>query len=137
RSASQVGGLIRDVVEKLDLVDPIMEVGLDYQVGLGAARLTAAQKQKLSIARTLLKQPDLLILDQATAPLDSTSQSKIIENILKNRADTGLIWVLQDANLAERFDHVLVLEGGRVVQQGKADELNTPNSAFSELLAPT
>ena len=136
RSASQVGGLVREVIEKLGLVERIMEVGLDSQVGLNGTRLTGIQRQKLSIARTLLKHPDVFILDQATAPLDTTSEIKIIENLLKNRADAGLIYVLQDATLAERVDNTLVLEDGRVVQQGKASELNSPGSAYSELLTP-
>ncbi|MEM7251104.1 MAG: ATP-binding cassette domain-containing protein, partial [Pseudomonadota bacterium] len=136
RAASQVGALIREVVEKLGLVEPIMEIGLDYEIGVSGARLSGAQRQKLSIARTLLKRPDLLVLDHATASLDSTSEAKIMSNLLEKRSDVGLIWVLQDANLAQNFDNTLVLEGGRVVQQGRAEELNTPDTAFSELLQP-
>ena len=115
RGAVEIGNLIRDVVEKLDLRRTVMEVGLEYQVGITGARLNAAQRQKLAIARCMLKRPEVMILDQATAALDEMSRSTI-EGNLASAGDVGLIWVEGRASL--EFDHVIVLESGKVVYQG-------------------
>lgn len=115
RGAVEIGRLIREVVEKLDLRRTVMEVGLEYQVGIAGARLSAAQRQKLAIARCLLKRPEIMILDQATAALDGGSQNTI-EGNLASAGDVGLIWVEGRASL--EFDHTIVLESGKVVYQG-------------------
>lgn len=134
RSASVVGTLIRDVVEKQQLIDPIMEIGLDYQVGIGAARLSAAQRQKLAISRAILKRPDVLIVDDATASLDSASQERIKQNLLEAAGDGSLIWVVPHAKVAAGFDTVIVLEGGKVIEQGTFEELSLPGTTFHEML---
>ena len=115
RGAVEIGNLIRDVVEKLDLRRMVMEVGLEYQVGIAGARLNAAQRQKLSIARCLLKRPQVMIMDQATAALDDASRATIEENLVSSE-EAGLIWVEGRASL--KFDYQIVLESGKVVYQG-------------------
>ena len=111
-----------------------MEVGLDYQVGIGAARLSAAQRQKLAISRVLLKRPDVVVVDNATASLDGGAQDRIKQNLLNLGPETSLIWVVPHAKVAEGFDAILVLEGGKVVEQGHFDTLSQPGTKFSELL---
>jgi len=125
RSVGQIGALIRDVIEKLDLRHVVMEVGLDSPVGIGAARLTSMQRQKLAIARCILKRPDLIVVDSATASFDAVTEEKIRRNLFEEARDRGLIWVVQDANLAEKFDQVLRLEEGKVSYLGSPDGLNT------------
>ena len=115
RGAVEIGKLIREVVEKLDLRRTVMEVGLEYQVGIAGTRLSSAQRQKLAIARCMLKRPEIMIVDQATAALDGSSQSTI-EGNLASAGDVGLIWVEGRASL--EFDHTIVLESGKVVYQG-------------------
>lgn len=134
RSASEVGALIDDVVEKQGLRRAVMEVGLDYSIGIAGARLTAAQRQKLAIARGVLKRPDLLIIDRATAALDGATQDKIMKNLLKEFKGRGLIWVLHRASLGGEFDHTLVLDGGRVIEQGRFVDLDKPGSVVNELV---
>lgn len=133
RSAPQVGRLIREIVEKLNLRRVIMEVGLDYSVGIGGMRLSATLRQKLVLARAVLKRPDLLVIDEATSSLDGPSQDKIMANLLKELDGRGLIWVLHRASLAERFDYAMMLEGGRVVEQGRFQDLDKPGSIFNQL----
>ena len=115
RGAVEIGKLIRDVVEKLELRRTVMEVGLEYQVGIAGARLNAGQRQKLAIARCILKRPEVMILDQATAALDGSSQNTIEKNLV-SLEEAGLIWVEGRANLD--FDYQIVLESGKVVYQG-------------------
>ncbi|NKC16877.1 MAG: ATP-binding cassette domain-containing protein [Gammaproteobacteria bacterium] len=135
RSAQQIGALIREVVDKLALRDEIMEVGLDYHIGIGGSRLSSAQRLKLAIARCVIKRPDLLIVDEATAALDGATQLRIMNNLLAEMGERGLIWVLHRASLAEHFDLTMVLDEGRVVQLGPYGELVTSGTLLKQLVA--
>jgi putative ABC transport system ATP-binding protein len=135
RSAQQVGALIKEVVDKLGLREIIMQVGLDYGVGVSASRLSAAQRQKLAIARCVLKRPDVLIVDEATAALDGATQGRIMTNLLEEFSGRGLIWVLHRASLAEHFDHTLVLDEGRVTQSGPFETINRPGTQLADMVA--
>ncbi len=121
-----VGALIGEVVDALDLRPAVIGIGLEHQVGIGGSRLSAAQRQKVAIARAILKQPVLLVLDQATAALDPGSQAAIMAKIVAERA--GLVWVLNDAAEAAGFDRVLVMEHGRIVSSREPDAASSPES---------
>lgn len=125
RSTVIVGELISEVVEQLGLRRAIMELGLDYPVGVAGARLTPAQRQKIAIARCILKQPRLLIIDQATAALEPATQKKVMDNLVGESMGCGLIWILHRASLGASFDQALVMDSGRVVQQGTFENLDT------------
>ena len=114
RSGVQVGGLLREVIEKLGLRLALMEVGLDYHVGIGGSRLSGAQRQKLAIARAVLKRPDILLLDEATASLDESAQQTIMENLLVEFGDRSVFWLLHREGFASSFAQVLVLADGKV-----------------------
>jgi ABC-type dipeptide/oligopeptide/nickel transport system ATPase subunit len=135
QAESRVGGLISEVIEKLDLYDTVVEVGLDFQVGIGGTRLSTAQRQKLAIARAVLKRPDVFILSEATSALDGASQSKVAANLMSEFEGRGLIWILHRPSQSSLFDNVLVMQGGRIVESGTFDELNKPNAHLTELLA--
>ena len=134
RSAAEVGALIREVVEELGLYCAIAGVGLDFQVGIGGARLTPVQRQKVSIARALMKRPDVLVIDEATAALDRASQRRVMENLFSEFAGRTLIWSVHHASLAEEFEHTLVVDGGRVVEQGRFADLKRPGSLVHQLV---
>jgi putative ABC transport system ATP-binding protein len=112
-----------------------MAVGLDYNVGVGGRRLTNIQRQKLAIARALLKQPDLLIINEAAAVMDGATQLRLGKRILESRRGRGVVWTLQRATWAKYFDCVLVMKAGRQVGQGTFEDLNKPGSALGELVA--
>ena len=133
RSAQRIGKLIGEVVDALDLRRAITECGLEYPVGIAGSRLSTAQRQKLALARSVLKRPDVLVVDRATAALDASAQARILDNLLKEFESRTLIWVLHRASLAERFDETIVLEGGKVVEQGRFEELNRPGTVFQEM----
>ena len=124
-----------EVIDELDLKNTAVEVGLDFQVGIGGSRLATALRQKLAIARAVLKRPDVLIMSEATAALDGPTQSKITRNLLAEFEGRGLIWVLHRPSLASQFDRVIVMRGGRVVEHGKFDDLDRPDTHFKELVA--
>ena len=132
---ARVPVVLREVLDSLSLRGAVIDVGLDYHVGTGGSRLSVAQRQCAAIARALLKRPDLLILDEATAALDGTTQAKVTEGIRQEMAGRGLVWVLHRASLARNFDQVLVMSGGKLQEQGRFAELDRKDSLTGLLMA--
>lgn len=135
QAQEKIGRVMADVVEQLQLRQPIIAVGLQFEVGIGGARLSAAQRQKLAIARALMKRPDWLMLSEATAALDPRSHSAVLHALLEMRKDAGLVWLLQRAADCEDFDLILVIENGAVVQSGQYAELCERHGRFKQMLA--
>jgi len=134
RAAERIGELITEVIDSLGLYDAVCEVGMWYDVGIAGSRLSGAQRQKLAIARSVVKHPDVLILSEATAALDSPSQATIMENVLKEFEGRTLIWVLHRAALAREFDRVIVIENGAISEQGEVSALDQDGTRFTELV---
>jgi putative ABC transport system ATP-binding protein len=130
----RVAALIGSVLDARGLRSSVMEVGLAYHVGIAGSRLSSQQRQRLAVARALVKRPDLLILNQATAGLDGASQSRILESILDDRAGQGLIWVLTRPQQAQLFDRVLVMAAGRVCEDGSYESLNVDGKMLRDLI---
>ena len=130
-----IGDTLAEVLDDLDLRETVILVGLDYNVGIGGGRLNAVQRQKLAMARALLKRPDVLVVNEAMSVLDGGSQNRLVERILDLRGGKGVIWTLQRPEMAILFDSILVMRDGRVVEQGSYDELTQRDSAFKGLVA--
>ena len=124
-------------MDELGLRDRMIEVGLDSPAGIGGSRLSLAQRQKLALARAILKRPDLLIVDEAIGPLDPAEQQAVLDGVLSAFDGRGVLWVLQQSDWAAgRFDEVLVMQSGRVAAQGRYDELlDRDGSALRRVLA--
>jgi putative ABC transport system ATP-binding protein len=135
QAASRVGSLLRQVLDDLGLRPLVVGIGLDYQVGVGGARLAVAERQKVALARALLKRPAVLILDRAAAVLDPATQVRVLTGILQYRKGQCVLWVLENNDLAERFEHVLVMERGRLSERGSVAELRSRGGALQMLLA--
>jgi ABC-type multidrug transport system fused ATPase/permease subunit len=131
----RVHAAITEVLEELGLRRTLIEVGLDYPVGTGGSRLSEAQRQKLAIASAVLKRPDLMALNDATAVLDGATETALLERLKLEFADRSLVWSLHRPRLASAFDRVLVMEHGRLVDQGPPAELEKPGSPLAPLLA--
>ena len=127
--------MLHDVLQELQLRPQVVSIGLGYQVGVGGARLSTADRQKVAIARALLKRPVVLILDQAAAGLDAGAQNRIVASILESRKGRCVIWALQRNDLAERFGHALVMDRGRLAEQGRFADLKGSGGALSKLLS--
>jgi putative ABC transport system ATP-binding protein len=135
QAAETIGRVMSELLDELGLRQRVIEVGLDFNVGVAGSRLSLVQRQKLGFARCLLKQPDLLIVNEAAAGMDSVTQSRLLEKVLQQRRGRGVVWTLQQPKAAEYFDLVLVMRGGRIAEQGSFAELSQSGSALSELLA--
>ena len=133
-AAERIGELLRQVLGELGLRPLVVRIGLDYQVGVGGARLPASERQKIALARALLKRPALLILDQALGVLDPASQTAVSRKIREERKEAGIVWVLQRADQAEHVHSILVLERGRLAEQGEFEKLKQTGQALNKLL---
>lgn len=107
--------------------------GLDTMVGERGYRLSGGEKQRLAIARLILKAPDLVILDEATAHLDSESE-KLIQNALETvlRGRTSLV-IAHRLSTILKADQILVVEKGRIVERGRHEELLKRGGLYAEL----
>jgi putative ABC transport system ATP-binding protein len=135
QAAERISDLIEDVLEQLGLRERIIEAGLQASTGVGGARLSLAQRQKLALARAVLKQPQVLIAYDPIGPLDPSEQRAVLDALLEAFAGRTVIWALSRGDWAERFDHVLVMQRGRVVEQGNYATLNKDGSALHGLIA--
>lgn len=131
----KVNALIADVVETLGLRNEIIAAGLDYEVGVAGGRLSPVQRQKLGLARALLKAPDFLVINEALSSLDPASQRRLIDNVKKAMQGRGILWVLGRVQLAEQFDAVVVMERGKILDTGSFAEMKDNNDHFQLLLA--
>ena len=125
--------VLAEVIDALGLRRTVIEAGLDYQVGPGGSRLSLAQRQKVALARAVLKRPELLVLNEATSALDAGAQGKLIAGLKSEFGGRGLIWALHRASLARQFDEVLVMSNGRLVEQGSLAELDKPGTHLTLL----
>jgi putative ABC transport system ATP-binding protein len=135
QSAERIGELIAAVVEELGLRERVIEVGLQAAAGVGGARLSLPQRQKLALARALLKRPEILIAYDPVGPLDPGEQTAVLDGLIEASSGRTLIWALSRSDLAQKFDHVLVMRAGHVVEQGSFNELRRDGKALDELVA--
>jgi putative ABC transport system ATP-binding protein len=133
QAASRIGALITEVLDSTGLRTAVTAIGLQFQVGVAGKRLSASQRQKLALARALVKRPDFLVIGEATAVMDGPTQNRVMSAVLAEFEGRALFWVLHRASLARQFDHILVVSGGRVVEDGAPDSLDRPGNKFAEL----
>jgi putative ABC transport system ATP-binding protein len=133
QAASRIGALITEVLDSTGLRTAVTAIGLQFQVGVAGKRLSASQRQKLALARALVKRPDFLVIGEATAVMDGPTQNRVMSAVLAEFEGRALFWVLHRASLARQFDHVLVVSGGRVVEHDAPASLDRPGSSFAEL----
>ncbi len=133
-ASATIGKLLRQILDELQLRDMVLVVGLDYQVGTGGSRLAPSDRQKVALARALLKRPTLLILDQATAVLDPKAQNKLLDRVLNACKGCAVYWVLNRVDQADRFEYILVMDRGRLIEHGPYEELAANEGGSLNLL---
>jgi ATP-binding cassette subfamily B protein len=108
------------------------ENGLDAVIGEGGVKVSGGEKQRLSIARALLRQPDILVFDEATSSLDSLTEEEITATIRDVSEHTSHITILIAHRLStiKHADRIYVLERGHIIEEGKHDELLALNGLY-------
>jgi len=116
-------------------LEPVAEIGLNFEVGSMGDRLSGGQRQKVALARTFLKNPAVLILDEATAALDNKSQARV-QNILTNnwKGKSTVLAVIHRLDMLPYYDKVVVLKAGKVVEHGSYEELMERKGALHLLV---
>ena len=114
-----------DVLEQADIKKDISRFkdGIDTLVGENGLSLSGGQKQRLGIARALLSNPDILILDDSLSAVDSNTEKTIIENIKKTREGKTNIIVAHRISAIRHADKIVVLDNGKILNFGTHDEL--------------
>jgi len=137
QAEARIGTLIAQVFNELGLRDSVIEVGLEYNVGVGGKRLPSTQRQKLGIARAMIKRPELMVVNEAVAMFDGRTQDRIRDNVLAcaTESNRGVVWIANRPNQAEPFETIVVMQGGRVVAQGSPSELAAKGGLYAELMA--
>lgn len=109
------------------------EDGYDHELGQGGINVSGGQKQRLCIARALLKKPKILILDDSTSAVDTATEAKIRESFSTSLKDTTKLIIAQRISSVEDADRILVMEEGRIVGQGTHQELLNNNETYQEI----
>lgn len=110
-----------------------LENGLDTDLGQGGVNVSGGQKQRLCIARAVLKAPKVLILDDSTSAVDTATEAKIQQGLAESLPDTTKIIIAQRITSVIHADQILILEDGRLAGQGTHEDLLASNSIYQEI----
>jgi len=109
--------------------------GYDTELGQGGVNVSGGQKQRLCIARAMLKKPKILILDDSTSAVDTATEALIREAFYKNLKDTTVFVIAQRISSVRAADRIIVLDEGAIAGQGTHKELLQENNIYQEILA--
>ena len=127
--------MLNSVIEKADLANLVskLPIGLLTKVGERGLKLSGGEKQRVAIARMLLKKCDINILDESTSSLDPKSEKRIIEKLLEKRRSKTLIIISHRLSSISGADNIIVIDNGQLVQEGKHDRLMRENGLYKEM----
>jgi ABC-type multidrug transport system fused ATPase/permease subunit len=137
-SNPQVQDTINEQIVQLlieeDLLETILQIGMQFRVGTKGDRLSGGQRQKLAIARVFLKKPRILIMDEATSALDNRSQA-LIQKVLDIhwKGKTTVIAVVHRLDIIRNYDKIGVMRTGKIEEMGTYDELMEKRGLLYEL----
>jgi len=124
--AAVQGAYVNEFTDRFDL-------GLDTVIGERGVKLSGGQRQRISIARALLADPKIIILDEATSNLDTESEAFIQKSLHELMKDRTTFVIAHRLSTIQKADQILVIEDGNIVEKGKHDELIASKGRYWEL----
>ncbi len=136
--AEQVREALTELLHQEGLYDDIIAIGLTFDVGNGGKRISAAQRQKLGLARAIIRRSDYYVFNRPLSALDARSQDRILQAVLARLRDQSdppaVVWVTATPNIAMHFDRVAVFNAGNLVENDAPERLLAKNGIFKELM---
>ncbi|MBC04941.1 ABC transporter transmembrane domain-containing protein [Thalassospira sp.] len=125
-SEERVGEVLFEIAHEGGLYEGLVALGLESQVGVGGSRMSQTLRQKIALVRALIKNPDLLVVDEGLSALDRETRESIINYLTGESDHTSLIWVDDDDHAGEKFDTLLHMSNGKLVKRrSMADDSET------------
>jgi putative ABC transport system ATP-binding protein len=125
RFATEIGTVhtvINDLFRRLGLYEMIYAVGLEFHIGTAGKRLSVLQRQKLNLARAMVRRSDYYVFNRPLSVADPLTQERILRNVLDliaaERGEAGVLWVLSNAELSRHFGRVVTFRSGGVASDG-------------------
>ncbi|MEE4264533.1 MAG: ATP-binding cassette domain-containing protein, partial [Desulfobacteraceae bacterium] len=127
---------IHQLLIREDFLEDIIEMGMQYPVGTNGDNLSGGQRQKLAVARIFLKNPPVMIMDEATSGLDNDSQARI-QGLLESqwKGKSTLIAVVHRLDIIENYDQVAVMKAGKIVEKGNYTDLMKKKGSLYDLVS--
>jgi ABC-type multidrug transport system fused ATPase/permease subunit len=130
---SRIGALVREIATAEGMNADLVRLGLEFHVGSGGSRLSYSERQRLAIARGLMKNPDILVFSHPTAGLDPATEARVLRGVLAWAKGRTVLWALGRTERAREFDRVLVFADGQLVEEGPFEELERRGAALAQL----
>ena len=125
---------VNRVIHLAGLDDLIAAKGKDYQCGENGSHLSGGEKQRIAIARSLLKKSEILLVDEATSALDNETSANVTQSILDLQGILRLVVTHRlDANSLKQYDEILVMKSGELIERGSFEELMNQKAYFYSL----
>jgi putative ABC transport system ATP-binding protein len=138
-ASRRITKIVAEAMHKQGLYDRVLAVGLEFNLGAGGKRLGPLQRQKLNLARALMRKSDYYIFNRPLPGLDHRLQEEIVENVMsflnRDEQKPAILWVLSNPALSRMFDRVIVINHGSIVADGTYETLAQENGTFKEMIA--
>ena len=112
-----------------------LENGFDTQVGSGGGHLSGGEKQRISIARAMMKDAPIIILDEATANVDPENEKELMEAVSELTQEKTVIMIARRLKTVRHADQILVVDKGQIVQRGTHEELMAQDGIYRRFIS--
>ncbi len=138
-ASRRITHIVAEVMRKQGVYERVLAVGLDFNLGAGGKRLGPLQRQKLNLARALIRKSDYYVFNRPLPGLDPRQQEEIVERVItflkQNNNNPAIVWVLSNATLSRMFDRVIVVHQGLISADGSYETLAQENGTFKDMVA--